>query len=282
MAAGQAQPAAKKKVLFILGATATGKSRLSIDMATRFPAEVINSDKIQIYKGLDVITNKLTHHDMRGVPHHLLSVISNPNADYTKTDFCLLALHAIQSIHSSNRLPIIVGGSNSHIEALVDHNPYIDFKQEYDSCFVWIDADEPILFSRVSARVDEMVDSGLLSELCDLDFSSIDCDKGIYRSIGVPELRSYFLAEKSDLAEDESRLQELLRRGIDSMKKNTCDLAAKQAVRIKKFAAAPGRDVVRIDASRVFDSASAEEAERIWEESVRRKGEAIVEIFLKD
>ncbi|XWS69443.1 hypothetical protein CRYUN_Cryun04dG0179500 [Craigia yunnanensis] len=65
-----------------MGATSTGKSKLSIDLATRFNGEVNNSDKIQVYKGLDIITNKVTVEESRGVPHHLLGMVDDPEADF--------------------------------------------------------------------------------------------------------------------------------------------------------------------------------------------------------
>ncbi|WMV07678.1 hypothetical protein MTR67_001063 [Solanum verrucosum] len=92
-----------------MGAKGTGKSRLSVDLATHFRGEIINSDKIQVYKGLEIVTNKITHADKQGVRHYLLeqSVLNRrvdmrvdemvnaglvdevrqifiPNADYTK------------------------------------------------------------------------------------------------------------------------------------------------------------------------------------------------------
>ena len=65
----------RDKVVVVLGATGTGKSRLAIDLATRFGAEVINSDKIQVYKGLDIVTNKVSNEECHGVPHHSLGII---------------------------------------------------------------------------------------------------------------------------------------------------------------------------------------------------------------
>jgi len=64
----------KKKVVFVMGATGTGKSRLSIDLAIHFQGEIINSDKMQVYKGLDIVTNKITHTEKQGVKHHLLGI----------------------------------------------------------------------------------------------------------------------------------------------------------------------------------------------------------------
>ncbi|KAL2230830.1 UNVERIFIED_CONTAM: Adenylate isopentenyltransferase 5, chloroplastic [Sesamum indicum] len=107
----------KDKVVVVLGATGTGKSRLAIDLATRFGAEVINSDKIQVYKGLDIVTNKVRNEECRGVPHHLLGII-DPEMDFTVHDFVHHALLATNAIVQKNRLPIIAGGSNSFIRHL--------------------------------------------------------------------------------------------------------------------------------------------------------------------
>lgn len=110
----------KEKVVLVMGATGCGKTRLSIDLASCFPAEIINSDKMQVYEGLDIVTNKATKEEQRGIPHHLLGT-QNPNIEFTASDFCDMASHAIESITHREKLPIIVGGSNSYIEALVDY-----------------------------------------------------------------------------------------------------------------------------------------------------------------
>ena len=104
----------KEKVVLVMGATGSGKTRLSIDLATCFPSEIINSDKMQVYSGLDVVTNKATKEEQRGIPHHLLGT-QNPNKEFTASDFCDMASHAIESITNREKVPIIVGGSNSYI-----------------------------------------------------------------------------------------------------------------------------------------------------------------------
>ncbi|KAL2230995.1 UNVERIFIED_CONTAM: Adenylate isopentenyltransferase 5, chloroplastic [Sesamum indicum] len=109
----------KDKVVVVLGAAGTGKSRLAINLTTRFGAEVINSDKIQVYKGLDIVTNKVSNEECRGVPHHLLEII-DPEMYYTVHDFVHHALLAADAIVQKNRLPIIARGSNSFIQALVN------------------------------------------------------------------------------------------------------------------------------------------------------------------
>ncbi|KAH9315288.1 hypothetical protein KI387_023915, partial [Taxus chinensis] len=108
----------KEKVLVILGATGSGKSRLAIDLAHHFPAEILNADSMQVYQGLDVLTNKVPFHERKGVPHHLLGTI-NSNKEFTSKDFRDMAIPIIDSIISRNCLPIIVGGTNYYIQALV-------------------------------------------------------------------------------------------------------------------------------------------------------------------
>ncbi|GAB4843465.1 Adenylate isopentenyltransferase 5, chloroplastic, partial [Ancistrocladus abbreviatus] len=85
------------KVVLVMGATGTGKSRLSINLATHFSAEIINSDKIQVYRGLNIVTNKVTADECHGIPHHLSGIV-DPNADFTATDFRYHASRAIKSI----------------------------------------------------------------------------------------------------------------------------------------------------------------------------------------
>nr|XP_023871118.1 tRNA dimethylallyltransferase 2-like isoform X2 [Quercus suber] len=76
----------KAKVVVIMGPTGSGKSRLATDLATHFPIEIINADSMQVYHGLDVLTNKVSLNEQKGVPHHLLGTIS-PNLEFTAKDF---------------------------------------------------------------------------------------------------------------------------------------------------------------------------------------------------
>ncbi|KFK32383.1 hypothetical protein AALP_AA6G234100 [Arabis alpina] len=76
----------KKKVVVVMGPTGSGKSKLAVDLASLFPVEIINADAMQIYYGLDVLTNKVTIHEQKGVPHHLLGTLS-PYMEFTAKDF---------------------------------------------------------------------------------------------------------------------------------------------------------------------------------------------------
>ncbi|XP_026439020.1 tRNA dimethylallyltransferase 2-like isoform X1 [Papaver somniferum] len=106
------------KVVIIMGATGAGKSRLAIDLASHFPIEIINADSMQVYNGLDILTNKVTIQEQKGIPHHLLGNVS-PNVEFTSKDFRDAAIPIIDEIWSRNHLPVVVGGTNFYIQALV-------------------------------------------------------------------------------------------------------------------------------------------------------------------
>ncbi|KAK3193640.1 hypothetical protein Dsin_024950 [Dipteronia sinensis] len=113
--------AKKDKVIVIMGATGTGKSRLSIDLATRFcPCEIVNSDKMQVYKGLDITTNKIAFHDRREVPHHFLGEFDTDEVgELSPSEFRERAELTISDIISRKRTPFHVGWSNSFVYSLL-------------------------------------------------------------------------------------------------------------------------------------------------------------------
>lgn len=124
----------KPKIVVIMGPTGSGKSKLAIDLAAHFPIEIINADSMQVYHGLDVLTNKVTLPDQKGVPHHLLGTI-NPNVEFTSKDFRDAAMPLIKDILFRNHLPVIVGGTNFYIQALVSPFLFDDNVEEvYDFC----------------------------------------------------------------------------------------------------------------------------------------------------
>ncbi|XP_011607342.2 tRNA dimethylallyltransferase isoform X1 [Takifugu rubripes] len=106
-------------VLVILGATGTGKSKLAIEIGKRFQGEIISADSMQVYRGLDIITNKVTDEERAQCPHHMMSFVDPLVTSYTVVDFRDKALSLIDDMQSRNKLPIIVGGTNYYIESLL-------------------------------------------------------------------------------------------------------------------------------------------------------------------
>ncbi|KAE9609561.1 hypothetical protein Lal_00006899 [Lupinus albus] len=264
----------KDKVVVIMGATGTGKSKLAIDLATHFPpAEIVNSDKMQVYKGLDITTNKVTEEECRGVPHHLLSIVANPNYNFTANDFCHHASLAIDSIVDRDGLPIIAGGSNSFIDALVNHDS--TFRLRYECCFLWVDVSLPVLHSSLSARVDRMIEAGQINEIREFfDHSISDYTRGVRRAIGVPEFDE-FLREEAR-GGDERIKKKLLEVAIAMTKVNNCKLANRQVQKIHHLYKIWKKNMHRLNATESVFNKSA------WEDDVAAKGRRIVQKFLYD
>ncbi len=114
-----------KKVLVILGPTASGKSDLAVKLALKYNGEVISADSRQVYKGLDIGTGKITKKETRGVPHHLLD-ISSPKKVVSVVAWKELAEKAVEDILSRGKLPIICGGTGFYIQSIVDNIVYPD------------------------------------------------------------------------------------------------------------------------------------------------------------
>ena len=112
----------KKTVVAIVGPTAVGKTQLSIELAKRFNGEIISGDSMQVYKGMDIGTAKISPKEMQGIPHHLIDS-KEPIEEYTAADFKGHVHKLIEDITKNGRLPIIVGGSGLYIQAaLFDYN----------------------------------------------------------------------------------------------------------------------------------------------------------------
>ncbi|XP_014213213.2 tRNA dimethylallyltransferase-like [Copidosoma floridanum] len=105
-------------VLVILGATGSGKSKLGIELARRFSGEIISADSMQVYKGLDIVTAKVTKEEQAQAVHHMID-INDPLKEYTVVDFRNKALSIMDSMIKSKKTPIIVGGTNYYIESLI-------------------------------------------------------------------------------------------------------------------------------------------------------------------
>ncbi|MEG1538137.1 MAG: tRNA (adenosine(37)-N6)-dimethylallyltransferase MiaA [Clostridiales bacterium] len=111
----------KKPLVMILGPTASGKSALSLRLAGQFKGEIISADSMQVYRGMDIGTAKLSKAEMLGIPHHLIDIL-DPAEKFSVADFALEATSAIRNIDSRHKLPLVVGGTGLYMNALI--NPY--------------------------------------------------------------------------------------------------------------------------------------------------------------
>ncbi|MFA6256872.1 MAG: tRNA (adenosine(37)-N6)-dimethylallyltransferase MiaA [Candidatus Paceibacterota bacterium] len=106
-----------KKVYVILGQTATGKSALAVSLAKEINGEIVSADSRQIYEGLDIGSGKITKKEMRGVPHHLLDIVS-PKRRFSVAEYQKLALVAIKDIIERGKTPIVCGGTGFYVDAI--------------------------------------------------------------------------------------------------------------------------------------------------------------------
>ncbi|WP_246369567.1 tRNA (adenosine(37)-N6)-dimethylallyltransferase MiaA [Saccharibacillus deserti] len=111
------QPAhAKPKLLVLIGPTAVGKTKLSIELAKAFSCEILSGDSMQVYRGMDIGTAKISHSETEGVPHHLID-IHEPDEPFSVSEFQERCDALIPEIAQRGRLPFIVGGTGLYIES---------------------------------------------------------------------------------------------------------------------------------------------------------------------
>ena len=107
----------KDKILVLAGPTAVGKTELSIRLAKALNGEIVSTDSMQIYKGMDIGSAKITEEEMQGVKHHMLDVVE-PDKAFSVADYKDMAEKAIKDILSRGKLPILTGGTGLYINAL--------------------------------------------------------------------------------------------------------------------------------------------------------------------
>ena len=108
----------KQKLIVIVGPTASGKTGLAIELSKKFSGEVISADSRQVYRGLDIGTEKVTIEEMAGVTHHLIDVVDVDQV-YSADDFKRDATKAITDITNRKKVPIIAGGTFFYIDVLL-------------------------------------------------------------------------------------------------------------------------------------------------------------------
>ncbi|EMD59013.1 hypothetical protein COCSADRAFT_176249 [Bipolaris sorokiniana ND90Pr] len=115
-----------KPLIAVVGATGTGKSDLAVEIARKFNGEIINGDAMQLYRGLPIITNKITPDEAKGVPHHLLGSIGLEEETWTVGKFVGEAMNIIEEIRSRGKLPVLVGGTHYYTQSLLFQDALAD------------------------------------------------------------------------------------------------------------------------------------------------------------
>ena len=107
-----------KNLVILTGPTAVGKTSLSINLAKAINGEIISADSMQVYKGMDIGTAKVTPDEMDGIKHYLIDVIE-PTEDFHVVKFKEMVESAINEIYAKGKIPIICGGTGFYIQAIL-------------------------------------------------------------------------------------------------------------------------------------------------------------------
>ena len=108
----------KHPVLAVVGPTATGKTALGVALAERFGGEIISADSMQIYKGLDVGTAKVTPEETHGIPHYEVDLLE-PDQTFSVADFTALAARLEAELSARGKLPVLVGGTGLYVQSFL-------------------------------------------------------------------------------------------------------------------------------------------------------------------
>ena len=121
----------KPKVIAVVGPTASGKTKLAIELAHKYNGEVISADSRLVYKGFDIASAKPTIEEREGIPHHLIDIVE-PEFDYSAGDYARDGKKAIEDVLSRRKTPIVAGGTGLYFRVLLEHYnlPQVDTNYE--------------------------------------------------------------------------------------------------------------------------------------------------------
>ncbi|MBR5419746.1 MAG: tRNA (adenosine(37)-N6)-dimethylallyltransferase MiaA [Lachnospiraceae bacterium] len=307
----------KRKLIIIAGPTATGKSAAAVELAKRIGGEVISADSMQVYRGMDIGSAKVTKEEMQGVPHHLIDVLE-PEEAFNITLFQKMATDAAEEIYSRGHVPIICGGTGFYIQSVLYGIEFtreetdlayragleelpadklyemlkavdpasceaihannrkrviraLEFYHEtgqpisahnaqerareaaFDARFFVLTDERSVLYERIDARVDRMVEAGLVDEVKRLKERGIARTAVSMQGLGYKEIYDYLSGEYS--------LEEAVKR----IKQGSRHYAKRQLTWFKRE-----RDTIWLDRS-TFKDAEREIVDRMEEEYLNDK-----------
>ena len=202
----------------IIGPTGVGKTNLSIKLAKKLKAEIINCDSMQIYKELKIGVGKITDKEKENITHHLFDIVSICE-NYSVFDYQNEARKVLNSLLKQNKNVIIVGGTGLYLKALLydytfDKNKNGN-KKLYNFKLIGLTKDRDILYQDIDKRVDSMINNGLENEVKNFYDRKIN-SRVVSTAIGYKEFYSYF---KGEITYEET---------ISLIKKNSRNYAKRQ------------------------------------------------------
>jgi len=249
---------AKRKIVVILGPTATGKSKCGIILAQKIGGEIISGDSMLVYRGMNIATAKPSTAELQTVPHHLIDILP-PDASFNVVDFKTKAAELIEEISQRGKVPIIVGGTGLYLKALLENYQFAQTQAQkelrtslealakkegkealyarltkiapqaaaelkvndnrrliraievategetvsqakssecpYDAVVFGLNMERPVLYERINARVDEMVQDGIFQEAKQLVEQGVPPYAQSMTSIGYKQILKFMAGD---------------------------------------------------------------------------------------
>ena len=225
------------RIICVVGPTASGKTKLAVQLAKAYDGEVVSCDSMQIYKHMDIGTAKPTPEEMEGVPHHMIDCVE-PGEDFSVGKYVQLADGCVQDILSRGKTAVIAGGTGLYVDSLIAGRTFADEKRiiralevyaetgrtitqhnldtqqippRYRPVWIGLDyLDRAVLYRRIDLRVNLMLQAGLLDEIRALLARGVSPRTTAMQAIGYKEFFDALegrstLSAAADLCKQRSR-----------------------------------------------------------------------------
>ena len=187
----------KIDVLAVVGPTASGKTKLSVELAKALNGEIVSADSMQIYKGMDIGTAKPTFEEMQGIPHHLMGFLDSKE-NFSVAIYVEMAHKIIADIHSKGKLPIVTGGTGLYVDSLLNSIKFFD------------NTSDDIIRDKYSELLEEKGLDYLLEKLKKIDYETYEKlleqrnAKRIIRALEFFEVTGKTISEQNRLSKQDS------------------------------------------------------------------------------
>lgn len=187
----------KIDVLAVVGPTASGKTKLSVELAKALNGEIVSADSMQIYKGMDIGTAKPTFEEMQGIPHHLMGFLDSKE-NFSVAIYVEMAHKIIADIHSKGKLPIVTGGTGLYVDSLLNSIKFFD------------NTSDDIIRDKYSELLEEKGLDYLLEKLKKIDYETYEKlleqrnTKRIIRALEFFEVTGKTISEQNRLSKQDS------------------------------------------------------------------------------
>lgn len=245
----------KPLVVVIVGPTASGKTRLSIELAKRFGGEIVSADSMQIYRRMDIGTAKPTEEERAGIPHHLMDFL-DPTEEYALKQYLEDADRCVQEILSRGKLPILVGGTGLYVSSFMQNLTLSEEPVDEEYRALLEDDYERLGGEEMLSRLSE-IDPELASRLFPKDKKRIIRGLEVYHNTGITQTEQNRKAMETEspyeflcfglTADDRAFLYERIDRRVlemmdgglleevQSLDLQNCSRTARQAIGYRQF-----------------------------------------------